>query len=199
MCLIIYSPDGKIPRRHRAEGLLANPDGWGFMAVEGGQIVIQKGMAPAEFWRAWPQRPPGPVVFHSRTGTHGVQDTSNCHPFLLHGGRLAVAHNGVIARCGTDRVRSDTRVFVEEILEGLPRNFLRRKAIVALIAGYIGHSKLVFIDDTGTVRIVNEGLGHWRKGSWYSNSSYLPPKPAIISAPGQLGRPLIWHRNTYGS
>ena len=78
MCLIIYSPDGHIPRKHLKRGLESNPDGWGYMYAEAGEIVIRKGMTPKEFWAVWKvDRPAGPVVWHARIGTHGAKGVDN--------------------------------------------------------------------------------------------------------------------------
>ena len=57
-------------------------------------------------------------------------------------------------------------------MAGLPRGFTRNQATLDLIGGYVGHSKLVFMNGRGNATIVNEELGHWNGDRWYSNSSY---------------------------
>lgn len=197
MCIIIYSPNGAIPRSHMERGLVTNPHGWGFMYPEKGKLRIWRGMTPREFWENWKHpRPKGaPVVWHARITSHGETNLENCHPFHVPGhGPLAVAHNGVI-RHHADKQSplSDTRLFIRDVLSQLPRGFLNEDAICRLIEAYIGYSKLVFMDGRGDVTILNEDLGHWRKGRWYSNCSYLPPAPPK-SEPDVDEDPSWWSR-----
>lgn len=185
MCIIIYSPTGSIPKKHLQRGLTVNPDGWGIMYPCDGQLVIRKGMTRQEFWAAWKTRPANvPVVFHARIGTHGTRGIENCHPFVVRHD-LAVAHNGVIHHhADVNSPLSDTRLFVRDMVQRLPHNFLEYQPIRRLLANYIGHSKLVFMDEDGDVDIINEGLGHWSNKRWYSNNSYQPaprPKPQPFS------------------
>ena len=185
MCIIIYSPDGHIPAHHLRRSLEANPHGWGLMVHDGERTVVAKGMVPEEFWPVWETRPPGPVVFHARITSHGTTDLDNCHPFEVPGHDLHMAHNGIIHECARkDTKLSDTRRFVRDILTELPVGFLESEAHLRLIAKFVGHSKLVFMSGEGKVTIVNAELGHWyrphhkgRMKRWYSNESYLPPKP----------------------
>lgn len=191
MCIIIYSPDGHIPAHHLRRSLEANPHGWGLMVHDGDCVVVEKGMMPEEFWPIWETRPPGPVVFHARITSHGATDLDNCHPFEVPGHDLYMAHNGIIHECARkDTKLSDTRRFVRDILTELPVGFLECEAHRRLIAKFVGHSKLVFMDGDGKVTIINPELGHWyrphhkgRMKRWYSNESYLPPKPAKKEVP----------------
>ena len=68
MCIIIYSPDGHIPKSHLERSLEHNSDGWGVMVWDGKQALVEKGMKPAAFWAKWALRPKGPVVFHAPPG-----------------------------------------------------------------------------------------------------------------------------------
>lgn len=181
MCVIIYAPDGSIPSSELVEGLLANPDGWGYMFAQRRKIIIRKGLWPEDFWKSWKRdqaTDTGPLVWHARIGTHGRRNVNNCHPFLLtahHG--LALAHNGVISGMPTHKQHSDTSQFVRRILDRLPVGFLSDPAIRELIRCAIGCSKLVFLDTQGTVDIIGEEKGFWSKGRWYSNTSCFPPPP----------------------
>jgi hypothetical protein len=40
------------------------------------------------------------------------------------------------------------------------------------ISEYIGYSKLLFLDSDDKYTIINEELGKWTDGNWYSNDSY---------------------------
>lgn len=191
MCIIIYSPTGKIPKKQLTRSLTVNPDGWGFMFARNGQLIVRKGMASRHFWKAWREEAPtGPVVFHARIGTQGTRSEKNCHPFHVpnHEG-VAVCHNGIIRQhCEKDSPANDTQLFNWEILAQLPPNFLDNEGIAALIADYVGYSKLVFMDANGRVDIINERFGLWSNGRWYSNKSYLPPVPPVIQVPATVNR-----------
>jgi glutamine amidotransferase len=179
MCIIIYSPEGNIPKNHLAAAMDRNKDGWGAMWPAEGKLQIMKGMKAEEFRQNWSwfRNLRVPVVFHARIATHGTTDLDNCHPFLIpQHGQLALAHNGIIGRCAyaNDKNKSDTRVFVDTMLKILPRNFHRNAAIREFISDYIGHSKLVIMDGQGKTTIINEKQGTWDDGIWYSNDTYKP-------------------------
>lgn len=189
MCIIIYTPDGKIPRKHLQRSLQTNPDGWGFMFVREQQIVVRKGMSVREFWKVWrEEQPSGPTVFHSRIGTQGSKSIKNCHPFVVPNHNVAVVHNGILNQhCDENNPINDTQLFVWDVLANLPENFLRNEGILTMLSDYIRYGKLVFISTTGKVTIINENLGVWSNGRWYSNRSYLPaPKPTIAELVNRL-------------
>lgn len=180
MCLIIFSPTGCIPKTHLKRGLKANPDGWGYMFSHAGKLVVRKGMEPKAFWHAWKAdgkgKGLGPVVWHARLGNTGTIDEGNCHPFPVKGHGLAVAHNGTIHRHvpGKGIEQNDTQLFIAEILEKLPKGFLYSEVTLKLLSVYIGRSKLAFMDAEGNVEIINEDLGDWYGGRWYSNDGWMP-------------------------
>lgn len=184
MCIIIYSPAGTIPRKHLQRGLTKNPDGWGFMvSTKEGKVHIAKGMDRNGFWASWRQRPIGPVVFHARKASHGEKSETNCHPFMVPGhGELAMAHNGIIRAVKEDKVLSDTVIFNESYLRGLPKNFLENDAICRLIEHFIDWSKIVFLKGNGECYILNEHKGDWSNGRWYSNDGWKKPKPKEMAA-----------------
>lgn len=187
MCIIIYSPDGHIPKSHLERSLEHNSDGWGVMVWDGKQALVEKGMKPAAFWAKWAIRPKGPVVFHARITSHGYTNLANCHPFEVPGHNVWMAHNGIIhkhAKKGAKK--SDTRRFIDDLVTDLPKDFLDNDAIRFMMEDYIGHSKLVFMSGvTGEVHIIGESRGHWHKNRWYSNHSYQPTKPKLLpNAPG---------------
>ncbi len=181
MCIIIYSPDGNIPKKHLHQSLWMNDDGWGIMFPENGNLQVVYGLKKAEFFREWKwiKKLNAPVVFHARIATHGNSKIDNCHPFMIPGhGQLAVAHNGIISRqapsLNDTTERSDTRNFVDNILANLPLHFETMEVYRELLSEYVGHSKLVFMDGEGEVTIVNQKHGFWVNKMWYSNRSYLP-------------------------
>ncbi len=182
MCIIIYTPDGNIPRKHLQRSLHANPDGWGFMFARKGHLVIRKGMSNRAFWSAWrEEKPSGPTVFHARIGTQGTKSEKNCHPFPVPNHELAMCHNGILRQhCDSESPVSDTQLFVWDVLANLPTGFLDNEGIQALLSHYAGNGKLVFMDGKGNVAIINEHIGYWHSGRWYSNSSYRPPVVEVL-------------------
>jgi hypothetical protein len=183
--MIIYTPDGNIPKGHLKRSLQANADGWGYIFIGNDRkAIIRKGLDTPDFWSAWIKdnkaRQGKPLLFHSRFMTHGLYDVSNCHPFRIGRRKLWVMHNGIIAdHADVKAEKSDTRMFIKDILEELPGNWLENDPIRALVAGYIGDSKLAFMDGHGEVTIINEHLGIWDNKRWYSNSGYLPIAKAM--------------------
>lgn len=196
MCIIIYSQNGVIPKAHLDESLTCNPDGWGYVFHAAGKVVVRRGMNAGEFWRAWngdaAARHGRPVIFHSRIGTSGTRSVLNCHPFRVPGHGLWLAHNGIIhAYSRLDSEHNDTQHFIHEVLAGLPKNWTRNESILRLVEQSIGHSKLAIMDGAGRVVLLNEHLGHWSRGLWYSNDSYLPyvPEPVLPAQRVLFGKP----------
>lgn len=168
MCIIIWSPEGEIPRDHVVNAMLCHQDGWGFAVATPKRIVTYKTVKFKEFLEAWFGRVPGPVMFHARRASHGNVNKANCHPFRMKNHHLVVAHNGMIPRFGHATL-SDTRDFIERVLEPLPEWFLEEDGIKAALSRAIGGSKMLFMDPSGGVVILNEHLGTWSEGRWYSN------------------------------
>jgi hypothetical protein len=176
MCIIIYSPDGVIPKKHLHASLDNNPDGWGIMWPQDGKLEILQGLKKSEFfynWK-WVRSIKAPKVFHARIGTHGDDSFDNCHPFVVpNHGELAMAHNGIISQCAdATSAKSDTKLFVENLLAKMPPGFYLNSAIQELLSDYVNHSKLVFMDGAGQVAIINSHHGKWVGEMWYSNHSY---------------------------
>lgn len=184
MCIAIYQPtdteDISKDRLYRCRQ--ENPDGMGMMWVEGGQIKFVKQLKRfGKFYRRYLKvRELGiDVVLHFRIGTHGANDIENCHPFMVKPG-LAFCHNGIITQHTPAKIlnkeapidlRSDTRLFNEEVLQKLPDEWQKNPGILKMLSDYVGYSKLVIMD-LESVYLVNDCLGVWDKGVWYSNDSY---------------------------
>lgn len=170
MCVIIWAPDGSIPTKHIINAMHHHQDGWGFAVVTGVKVSVYKTLHFREFFRAWYNRVAGPVLFHARTASHGKVTQSNCHPFKLKNHHLVVAHNGIIPGFGHATL-SDTRDFLDKIIEPMSKWFLEEEGIRAAISAAIRASKMVFLDQDGKATIINEHLGTWFEGCWYSNNS----------------------------
>ena len=120
-------------------------------------------------------------MFHARIKTHGLISLDNCHPFYVTND-LVVFHNGII-QGRKHKTWSDTRVFVHDVLQELPNDFLSNRGIRHLILQLIDWSRLVFATPQGIAWIANRGMGCKKRGVWYSNTGYLPVKPGTSVAP----------------
>jgi hypothetical protein len=80
----------------------------------------------------------------------------------------------------------------------LPKNFLSNEAILKMMEDYIGTSKIIFITAANEWVILNETLGKWVDGNWFSNESYKEVKKPVYSA-GFWGRYNNPENYNYGS
>lgn len=197
MCELTFHPAGIMPDhdylRTAAEW---NDDGHGFAIVAGNRLIVRKSMNFEEllstFTKLRRKHLDGPAIFHSRLGTAGVQDTSNCHPFRVLGDRrTVVAHNGIfpgIVQPAKGDRRSDTRIFAEDLIPGLD---LGDADVRGRLGEWMGvHNKVVILTVNPRYPrnsyIVNESSGEWIGGAWYSNPDYLVPiEIAYASAYGK--------------
>jgi predicted glutamine amidotransferase len=179
MCIAILQPAGTRLTKQKAENSFdSNPHGAGYMYAHDGKLVVNK--AFYTFKELWEALEPDldqyaetcPFVIHMRIKTHGDNSPANIHPHIVNDD-LAFVHNGIIS-IGTKGDESDTAAFNRVLLQDMPENFLKNKAIMRLIEDFCSGSKLVFLDSQGNFQIANERLGHWNKtdGLWYSNHSY---------------------------
>tara|TARA_R100000808_G_scaffold2232_1_gene9259 strand:+ start:1427 stop:2170 length:744 start_codon:yes stop_codon:yes gene_type:complete len=199
MCIAVYLPKGKkLSKEKFFQCHDSNPDGFGLMFARNGKILIHKTLESAESAYADYKRiSKGPakgqnMVLHFRIATHGSVNKENCHPFRIDE-RLALVHNGIIHAVDTHKYKdmSDTRVFAKEILAKLPLFFEWEDSIKRLIEEFIGHSKLIILDDEGMAHIFNEHKGEWVDGMWFSNNSHCPvPAPFKLPAKFRSHAPL---------
>ena len=176
MCIAVYCPKGKrITQETFFECWNSNDDGGGFMYVKNGLQIVKEVDDPAKLWMQYKKAlkiAASPFVLHFRIATSGKVNKENCHPFKVNDG-LAVVHNGMIDIKIKAKSLSDT-VHFTKLLRRLPRNFLNKGWARELISGYCSGSKLVFLSSAGEVEIINEHLGKWDSGVWFSNNSYKP-------------------------
>lgn len=181
MCLLTFMHAGTTASEESLRcGAENNPDGFGFAIHAGNKIIRSSGL---EFDRVYDdftkarQQHGGPALFHSRITTHGGTNLGNCHPFQV--GKdtgTVVAHNGMLP-IKEDNGRSDTRIFAEELFPswGGVRT-LTSKKMRKKLSKFADGSKLVFLTTDPEVSddfiIINEHLGHWVDGVWWSNNSY---------------------------
>jgi len=178
MCIIVAKPANKeITRETLQQCWTRNSDGAGFMYNHEGRLRVKKGFFDFQsFYDSFMNSTEGKkAVAHFRITTHGKTDMPNCHPFRINE-HLAFAHNGIISQIATtDKDKSDTWHFNERILKPLTQSgadLFGNNAVCELIRGYIGSSKLVFLNSNNDIFIMNERMGEWEDGVWFSNTSY---------------------------
>lgn len=188
MCVIVMQPKGAHLKKERAKRLWqVNPDGGGFAFIDDdNEIQGFKSMEFQEFWnafegarKAFPKRD---YLIHMRIATHGTVDIDNVHPFRI-GDDEVMAHNGIMHKVPDDKEKkkSDTRMFIEEILPQLPNLWLDTPLMVDMVGDWIGWSKLAFLTTNPEYEfswyIVNESKGEWVDKMWFSSSSGVRPRP----------------------
>ena len=177
MCIAIYKPvGGKITDLELENCWDNNPHGGGIAYPCNGDVKIQKAMDWKAFLPMYHKALNGeakgkPMLVHFRISTSGEIDLLNCHPHRV-SKKMAFIHNGIFSSPPKGSKISDTLLFNYQILQELPSNFMGNKAIMDLLEEYSGYSKLVFLDSNGNHQIVNEKLGDWHNGSWFSTTDY---------------------------
>jgi glutamine phosphoribosylpyrophosphate amidotransferase len=181
MCVAIAIPPGKEFSYNTAKNCFdRNRDGAGFAFnnLETGKVEIHKGyFTLKDFWKSFIQYRmryhQSSFMAHFRISTHGKVDEPNCHPFHVYEDEtLAFCHNGIISAMPKDEEKNDSRVFMEIVLQQLPRGFQDNFAMQVLLHMAVTSSKLLFLDNTGRFSFVNKKDGETSKGVWYSNTSY---------------------------
>ncbi len=183
MCVIAHQPVGAhISKEEAALMWKANPDGGGFAYVDDASIVqVVKSMTFPAFWSefeharsTFPQRD---FLLHMRIATHGEVNIDNVHPFPV-GKNTVMAHNGILhmvtGDVPQDNSVSDTRVFIDNVLAEMPKDWLEKPYLVEMMENYIGWSRLMFLSPDGVAR-----LGRWDYigGCYYSNDHHIPKTP----------------------
>lgn len=191
MCLLIFKPAGKtITEAAFKKGFQSNSHGGGFAWSTGKQVWYKKPFWTADaMWEDIQQYFKYPMIIHFRITTHGGNSKDNTHPHDAGGGWI-MGHNGIIPQMECLPQESDTRAYIRTTL----RPLLRRHTELPLdprfkqiVASQIGGSKLVFLRANGDNVIVNEGMGDWDDGVWYSNRSYKEWRSRTTTYQGGTG------------
>jgi hypothetical protein len=194
MCIAIYqSPGYRLTPDELANSWQNNSDGAGLSFYDSsGEIVVEKSMNRSEFVDIYNKAvvqhgDKTEMAVHFRIATHGGVNIDNCHPFYTPNKNMSVIHNGIIPVVFDSKKdpRSDTRVFVEDVLPLMPENWIDNEQLFNVVEEYIGHSKLVVLstDSEHSSYIFNEHMGHWSedKKIWFSNKSYCAYKSGTVT------------------
>ena len=178
MCIAIQSKRGTTPSKKALEiSFENNQDGCGYAFAYDSKIIIKKGFFSFdEFYKSYIKDNIQHLnkLIHFRIKTSGKIDRANCHPFLIND-EIAIIHNGIIPNFGNKK-ESDTIQFIDLILRPILNEhgfkILYNPIFKKTIIDNIGQSKLAFINNKGQSYIINESLGNYHKGIWYSNRTY---------------------------
>lgn len=186
MCLLTVMSPGATPTREQLmTAACNNPHGFGYAIMFEDRIVTGRGMDAQEvidrFLAIRERCPDTWAMFHHRYTTHGTSTKSNCHPFRVGGDeQIVLAHNGIIPiDLAKDEKRSDTRVFAEDELPHV-LEWLDDPEGWNVLEDYVGWSKVAIFSISprlkNNIYILNESMGDWDNGIWWSNDSHKPPK-----------------------
>jgi glutamine amidotransferase len=177
MCIIAIQPKNEII----SEQTLANcwdnnNDGAGIMYAIDGKIIVHKELDSFDKFLAYKKQVDKlnvNVVLHFRISTSGAIDKNNIHPFKVND-NLYFCHNGILdINVPIGSKINDTQIFNNVFMKGMNPRFIYNESTRNLIQYSIGKNKFVFLDNKGEFFILNEHLGSWDSGVWYSNDSYL--------------------------
>jgi predicted glutamine amidotransferase len=175
MCIAILNTKkaGRLPKSHIKNSWDNNDMGAGLLWNESNKLSVFKTYDYDEYISKYNELRDnaniGNIVLHFRIATSGYKGEHNLHPFLV-SDTLGFVHNGVIKGLGNKQF-SDTYEF-NDMIKKFKHNFLTCDMSKYFISEYIGYSKLLFLDADDRYTIINEELGKWADGNWYSNDSY---------------------------
>jgi hypothetical protein len=154
-----------------------NSDGMGVAIAMGKELKVYKEMKDFPYFRDLiEQYEKYDMIVHFRIATHGYVDLDNCHPFMI-SDKVAMIHNGVLSGMDdADFVRSDTRVFAEDYLTPIMKDFpgiLENTAFLSMITQIAGSwNRIAFLTADGRYAIINEDDGEWINECWFSNTHW---------------------------
>ena len=173
ICILNTKKAGRLPKSHIKNSWDNNEMGSGLLWTNNGKLHVFKTYVYDEYIDKYNQlrddKDVGSIVLHFRIATSGYKGEHNLHPFLVND-NLGFVHNGVIKGLG-NKDFSDTYEF-NDMLKKFKHDFTTCDMSKYFISEYIGYSKLVFLNADDKHTIINEELGKWVDGNWYSNDSY---------------------------
>jgi len=194
MCIIIAKDKiGRLPTETELRNSFEwNGDGAGFMYVDNGKVVIDKGyMNIDSFIKHYKSLlikyndfNNKCLVIHCRIGTSGKNDKGNTHPYPitdntralksrhLFNENIGIAHNGIIHGYGTATGLNDTQEYISKYLYPLYhhyRDFYKNKDMLYQME-QATNSKFAILDKTDTIYYVGDFIED--KGLWFSNNTY---------------------------
>ena len=192
MCVAILQKTGKkVDPAKLDEGAYCNGDGAGYSFWDGNKVQIRRALKWKQLRAMYLKEveqfgDTSPFSIHFRIKSHGAVSKDNCHPFRLTSGASFI-HNGIINIPKIPTEQSDTRWFVSQVLDRLPKDWENDVIWVTMVQEMLGSGKAVAIWRGGYYTIFGESRGRWEdeQGSyksgkdegdiWYSNNSCSLP------------------------
>lgn len=197
MCIIIAKgKKDRLPTREELEkSFNRNGDGAGFMYVDKGQVVVDKGyMTFNAFYKHYEKLlakynkfENKSLVIHMRIGTSGTNTKENTHPYiitnrvdLLHKtfikSDIGIAHNGVITDYTPKDSKhdiNDTQLFIGTYLYALYYNYKYFYKNSYILKGIekITNSKFAILDKNDDLYLIGDFITDNKLN--FSNTSYM--------------------------
>lgn len=194
MCIIIAKDKiGRLPKEEELKNAFEyNDDGAGFMYVDNGKVVIDKGYMTFESFmkhyksllKKYNDFKNKSLVIHCRIGTSGRNTKGNTHPYPItnkvknlkkvHLSRedIGIAHNGIIHGYGTATGLNDTQEYISKYLYPLYshyKDFYKNKDMLYQIEMATG-SKFAILDSSDNIYYVGDFIDD--NGLNFSNNTY---------------------------
>lgn len=195
MCIIIAKDKkSRLPKEEELRNsFIYNSDGAGFMYVDNGKVVIDKGYMN---WEDFIKRyyvllakyndfKNKSLVIHCRIGTSGKNIKDNTHPYpitnstrLLKTTKLSncdigIVHNGIIRDYGTTDGLNDTQEYISTFLYPIyesKKDFYKDKGLVRGIKT-MTNSKFAILDKEDKIHYIGDFIDD--DGLKFSNNSYI--------------------------
>ena len=195
MCIIIAKDKkSRLPKEEELRRAFDwNSDGAGFMYVDNGKVIIDKGyMKYNSFLKRYKSLlekynnfKNKSLVIHCRIGTSGKNTKGNTHPYpitdnvsLLRTKKLiqdiGIVHNGIIRGYGTATGLNDTQEFISKYIYPIYKHwkdFYKNEDIMYGI-GEITGSKWTILDNKDNLYFIGDFIEDG--GLKFSNNTYLP-------------------------
>lgn len=177
MCLIIAQnrKHETVPFETFEKAWRINDDGGGFaFNYKGGVKICKPFHSVRRFYSAYSRArerfPAASFIVHFRYTTHGKNNVVNTHPHPVHGGKAALAHNGILAGYGDSKI-SDTVEFCRTVVDNIPLDVFKIPRFKKDFGKLIGPgNKLAVLFGDGDLSIVNESEGAADRDGWFSNN-----------------------------
>lgn len=175
MCQIVYkTKEAKLNFEYLDKAQKHNKDGYGVAWYEDDVVKTYKTFNYKQFKRMLGALRDKEYIAHLRNKTKGSINYNQIHPFEIPSG--VMFHNGTILSLSklTNVNKSDSQVLAG-MLNNTEYNYIEdiQPFLEQMIDDKI--NRLAFLELDGRVTILNEHLGMWEDGVWYSNDYHKKP------------------------
>lgn len=194
MCIIIAKDKiGRLPSETELKNAFEyNNNGAGFMYVNNGKVIIDKGYMTFEsFYKRYKELlnkynnfKNKSLVIHCRIGTSGKNNKGNTHPYPITNDTkllktrhienldIGIVHNGIIRGYGTATGLNDTQEYITKLIYPLYehwKDFYKNEDMLYQI-GEATNSKFAILDNTDTIYYIGDFIND--NGLNFSNETY---------------------------